>query len=271
MNKYINELLQIQDMHFVLKENEIFQKDKKVKKSISTILKSNIEEMVQLLPHDIKNEYNRIVGRYELFVMPMINDACTGCYMKLPVGIASNVKNTNLCISCSNCHRFLFEDFLTDRPQDNFHYKGVARFSAIELMIPELKATTYVDALKEMAAECGKAGFVENTEHFIEAVLEREALSSTAVGSGLAFPHARGVRACGLTLAVGMSKEGIDFCADEKVNLICMSAVPLQTSMFYLELVSKLARYYARKNNISKMLAATTPEEMWKLFVKIGK
>ena len=271
MNKYINELLQIQDMHFVLRENEILKKDKKVKKSISAILKSNIDEMVELLPQDIKNEYNRIAGRYELFVVPMINDACTGCYMKLPVGIASNVKNKGLCVSCSNCHRFLFEDFLTDRPKDNLHYKGVARFSSVELMIPELKATTHEEALTEIANQCGKVGFVEDAEHFATAVLEREALSSTAVGSGIAFPHARGVRACGLTLAVGMSKEGIDFGADEKVNLICMSAVPLQTSMFYLELVSKLARYYARKNNISKMLEASTPEEMWKLFVKIGK
>ena len=271
MNKYINELLQIQDMHFVLRENDILQKDKKLKKSISLTLKSNIDEMVKLLPNDIKNEYNRISGRYEAFVMPMINDACTGCFMKLPVGIASNVKNTGICVSCSNCHRFLYEDFQTSRPQDNFHYKGVARFSALELMIPDLQADSHEGALQEIAIQCGKVGFVENSEDFTTAVLNREALSSTAVGSGIAFPHARGIRACGLTLAVGMSKDGIDFGSGEKVNLILMSAVPLQTSMFYLELVSKLARYYGRQNNISKMLDCTTSEDMWKLFVKIGK
>jgi len=271
MNRHINELLQIQDMHFALKENDILHKNIKSKAQIPSIIKNNIAEMETLLPNSIKNEYTRIAKRYDVFVMPMINDACTGCFMKLPVGTASNVKNTGMCVACPNCHRFLYEDFLTDRPQDNFHYKGVARFSAQELMIPSLDSTTHEDALEEIASICAKEKFVEKGEEFIEAVLNREALSSTAVGSGVAFPHGRGVRACGLTLAVAMSEKGIDFGNDEKVHLIFMSAVPLQTSMFYLGLVSKLARYYGKSKNMDKMIECTSPEEMWKLFVKIGK
>jgi mannitol/fructose-specific phosphotransferase system IIA component (Ntr-type) len=271
MNRHINELLQIQDMLFILRENDILHKREKSEDTISKTLQDNIRAMEELLPNNILTEYKRISARYEVFVMPMINDACTGCFMKLPVGIASHVKNTGMCVACPNCHRFLYEDFQTDRPQDNKHYKGVARFSAQELMIPELQSQTHEDALKEIAGICAAQKFVENEEIFTEAVLNREAMSSTAVGSGIAFPHARGIRACGLTLAVAMSKDGIDFGSDEKVNLIFMSAVPLQTSMFYLELVSKLARYYGKTKNVEKMLDCTTSEEMWKLFVKVGK
>lgn len=258
-------------MIFILRENDILHKRKKSEDQISKTLKENINAMEELLPNNIKNEYKRISKRYDVFAMPMINDACTGCFMKLPVGVASNVKNTGICVSCPNCHRFLYEDFVTDRPQDNKHYKGVARFSAQELMIPALESDSHEGALQEIAITCAKQKFVENGEVFVDAVLNREAMSSTAVGSGIAFPHARGIRACGLTLAVAISKNGIDFGGDEKVNLIFMSAVPLQTSIFYLELVSKLARYYGKPKNVDKMLECTTPEEMWKLFVKVGK
>ena len=271
MNRHINELLQIQDMLFILRENDILHKRKKSEDQISATVKKNIIAMEELLPNDIKNEYKRISARYDVFVMPMINDACTGCFMKLPVGVASNVKNTSLYVSCPNCHRFLYEDSITDRPQDNKHYKGVARFSAQELMIPTLQSNSHEGALQEIAKICTKHKFVEDEEVFAETVLNREAMSSTAVGSGIAFPHARGIKACGLTLAVALSKDGIDFGGDEKVNLIFMSAVPLQTSIFYLELVSKLARYYGKIKNVEKMLECTTPEEMWKLFVKVGK
>lgn len=271
MNKYINELLQIQDMLFVLHENDILHKDKGTEASISAKLEKNIRGMRDILPSNIAAEYDRIAERYGIFVVPMMNETCMGCFMKLPVGVANNVKNNSKCLNCPSCHRFLYEDYQTERPEDNFHYKGVARFSSLDLMIPALKATNHADALTEIAKISGETGFVENSNNFAEALLQREALASTAVGSGIAFPHARGIRACGMTLTVGISQKGIDFGDGEKVNLIFASAVPTQTSMFYMELVSKIARYFGKPDNVQKMLECKTPEEMWKIFVKIGK
>ena len=271
MNKQINQLLQIQDMMFVLHENNILHKDKNTEESVTAKLKLNIKKMEETLPSDISREVDRIADKYGIFVIPMMNDTCMGCFMKLPVGVASNVKNTTRCISCPSCHRFLYEDFQTERPDDNFHYKGVARFSSKDLMFPEIKADNHADAITEIAQATGETGFVESGDNFAEALLQREALASTAVGSGVAFPHARGIRACGMTLAVGVSKKGIDFGDGEEVNLLFLSAVPTQTSMFYMELVSKIARYFGKPENVQKMINCNTADEMWKIFVKIGK
>ena len=271
MNKHINQLLQIQDMLFVLHENDVLHKNKGIEESASAKLNKNIEDMKDALPGHIIVEVDRMVNKYPVFVSPMMNDTCTGCFMKLPVGVASNVKNTANCLNCPSCHRFLYEDFQTERPDDNFHYKGVARFSSIDLMFPEIEATHHADAITEIAKKTADADFVENGDNFVKALLQREAMASTAVGSGIAFPHARGIRACGMTLAVGISEKGIDFGDDEKVNLIFLSAVPTQTSMFYMELVSKIARYFGKPENVQKMIACKTAEEMWKIFVKIGK
>ena len=271
MNKHINQLLQIQDMLFVLHRNDILHKTKGIEEDISAELKDNVRDMKKSLPREIAKEVDRITDKYDIFVLPMINDTCMGCFMKLPIGIANNVKNTSQCITCPSCHRFLYEDFQIKRPDNNFHYKGVARFSSVNLMFPEIKATNHYDAITEIAGLTTKAGFVENSDIFTEALLKREALLSTAVGSRIAFPHARGIRACGLTVAVGVSKDGIDFGDDEIVNLLFLSAVPTQTSMFYMELVSKLARYFGKPENTQKMLKSKTANEMWKIFVKIGK
>jgi mannitol/fructose-specific phosphotransferase system IIA component (Ntr-type) len=270
MNKHINQLLQIQDLLFVLHENDILHKEKGTEERISTKLKKNIEEMKQSLPAEVNTEVDRIANRYEIFVVPMLNEVCTGCFMKLPVGVANNVKNTSKCINCPSCHRYLYEDFQTKRPGDNFHYKGIARFSSIDLMFPKITATNHADAITEIAKMTVDAGFVENGDDFAEALLQREAMASTAVGSGIAFPHARGIRSCGMTLAVGISEKGIDFGDGERVNLICLSAVPTQTSMFYMELVSKIARYFGKPESAPKMLECKTAEEMWKIFIDIN-
>jgi mannitol/fructose-specific phosphotransferase system IIA component (Ntr-type) len=271
MNKDINLLLQIQDMELALRVNDVIHKNKETEE-IGKKLAADIEELKKDLPGNIRNELSRISPKYELFVVPMLNDGCTGCFIKLPVGVANNVRNTNECVFCPNCHRYLYDDEKPmKRPDDNFHYKGIARFSSIDLMFPELEAKTHADAVEEIGTHMSKTGFVKCGKEFTQALLEREALCSTAVGSSIAFPHARGIQACGLTLAVAIAPEGIDFGDGEIVRILFVSAVPTQTSVFYMELVSKIARYFSKEENIEKLLACKTAEEMWKIIVPIGK
>jgi len=271
MNKHINELLQIQDMELALRVNDVIHKNKDTEE-IGEKLAKDIQEMKESLPQDIKTELDRLTPAYEVFVVPMLNDGCTGCFIKLPVGIANNVKNPNEYIFCPNCHRYLYHDEKPfDRPDNNFHYKGIARFSSLNLMFPSLESKTHAEAIEEVGKLMCDTGFVKCGDEFSKALLKREALCSTAVGSGIAFPHARGIRACGLTLAVAIIPEGIDFGDGEIVKILFVSGVPTQTSVFYMELVSKIARYFSKEENVEKVLSCKTAEEMWKIIVTIGK
>ena len=271
MNKDINLLLQIQDMELALRVNDVIHKNKETEE-IGKKLESDIADLKNDLPSGIQNELSRISPKYELFVVPMLNDGCTGCFIKLPVGLASNVKNPNECVFCPNCHRYLFDDEKPiKRPENNFHYKGIARFSSVNLMFPSLESKTHAEAVEEIGDQMCNTGFIKCGKEFTQGLLEREALCSTAVGSSIAFPHARGIQACGLTLAVAIAPEGIDFGDDEIVRILFVSAVPIQTSVFYMELVSKIARYFSKEENIEKLLKCKTAEEMWKIIVTIGK
>lgn len=271
MNKYINLLLQIQDLEIARRESLVLHADQNHTK-VREQMGESIHELVATLPADVAEIHERIRTHYDLCVVPMLKETCAGCFMRLPVGIVGKVKNDHQWVSCPTCNRFLYHDYLLEHPtDDHLRYKGVARFSSLDLMFPKIKAKDKDGAITEIARQTVATGFVEDEQAFVDGLLEREEIVSTAVGSGLAFPHARGVRACGLTLAVGASSGGIDFGEGEKVHLMFVSAVPLQTSMFYIELVSKLARYFSRPEGIQRMLECGNAEEMWKILVKIGK
>ncbi len=235
-------------------------------------LRKNIGGLKKILPPEVSVIYERISKKYDIFVCPMVNSACTSCFMKIPVGVTNSVMSTSNCISCPTCGRFLYYDeghFA--RPSDEFHqYKGVARFSSQELMLPHMKAKSKGDVIETIGQQCAKAGFVLDGGLFVKALLSRESLITTAVGSGMAFPHARDIRACGLTLAVGTVKPGIKENGDS-LSIFFVSAVPMQTSIFYIELISKLANYFSKSENRKKMLDCTQPEQMWKILVQIGK
>ena len=96
--------------------------------------------------------------------------------------------------------------------------------------------------------------------------MDREAVLSTAMDD-LAFPHVRGVEGGGLTLAMGVSKEGVDW-AGEKVHLVFLSAIPVAVSAFYLRLMAGLAQAFSKKEVRAAAVASKDSAALWKMLVK---
>ena len=146
---------------------------------------------------------------------------------------------------------------------------GVSRFSAEELMVCNLKGNTTESVIRELAEAMEANSFVSNADALVEAAMERETVFSTAMGDGLAFPHVRGVEGGGLTLALGVSKEGFVYDdAGTRVHFVFFSAIPVAVSAFYLRLMSGLSEAFAKKENRDLLLKAKTPAELWKSFMK---
>ena len=60
-----------------------------------------------------------------------------------------------------------------------------------DIIIMDLQATTKEAAIDEMIRSLHKNGVVQDAEEFKEAILNREAQSSTGLGDGIAMPHAK--------------------------------------------------------------------------------
>ncbi|GAH36217.1 unnamed protein product, partial [marine sediment metagenome] len=85
-----------------------------------------------------------------------------------------------------------------------------------ERIIPKLKATDKKSAISELIALLKKLKFVPESELVQKRISERENLETTALGNGIAFPHARLDMERKVEMVIGRSEKGIDFGAQDK-------------------------------------------------------
>ena len=116
-------------------------------------------------------------------------------------------------------------------------------------------------------------GFVEGAAKLVELALRREAILSTAVDHGLAVPHVRGVEGGGLTLAVGISRKGVEFGDPEQklTHLVFFIVIPTAASAFYLKLLAGLAETFVKVDNRKAVMVCKDAETLWKTLVKVTR
>ena len=269
MDKITKTLLQIQNLELTIHENRIIHKRDR-ENHVYKDLTATIERLKKKVPAEILIRYEQIAKRYDVCIIPMLNSTCTGCFIKLPVADANQVKSTSRIGVCPNCGRILFFEEQSTSQIIESNVKGIARFSAPNLMFPDIEAKDKFQAITCIGKHICATGHVENSKEFIKTLTKREELLSTAVGKGIAFPHARGNFARGLTFSIGLVKQGIDFGDGENINIIVVSAVPTQVNKFYLEVVAKLAKYFNKDTSLQRMLNCDSAKQMWAIIARLG-
>ena len=102
-----------------------------------------------------------------------------------------------------------------------------------DLIDLDLKSKNREGILVELSELLEKSPNITGEESDIyKALVDRERLGSTGIGKGVAIPHAKTESAKGLTVAFGVSKEGIDFNSldEEEVHLFFVFASPNKDS-----------------------------------------
>ena len=77
------------------------------------------------------------------------------------------------------------------------------------MMVPRLRSDSKVGAIKQLVDRLYRAGRLNDSLSFLQAVLERENLGSTVIGGTIALPHARSRSVTGLGMALGVCDEPI--------------------------------------------------------------
>lgn len=218
--------------------------------------------------------YQRLYKKSHIVMSAMTGNCCAVCGMQVPISMVQQVRLAQHLVTCSSCGRMLFanpEDAATNVavPEKTDEPKtGISRFTAEELMVVDLQTTDRVGAISALALAMEKNHFVKNSDSLISAAMDRENVMSTAMGEGLAFPHVRGVEGGALTLAMGISKAGIDWDGENKVNIVFLSAIPVAVSAFYLRLVSGLVQAFDKDANRKAVLEASDSAALWKALCK---
>ena len=271
MKNQINLLNQLQEL--VLTRDEHHQTGDG---SHMDALSDAIDALAEKLDPQPKALYERLYKKDHIVMSPMSNGCCAVCGMRLPISQVQQVRLAKTIQTCSSCGRMLFnaeEDapkYTGGKPVRGEPRKtGISRFSAEELMIASLKATTPKEAIAELAQAMSDNRFVSNPEALVTSAIEREKMLSTAMGGALAFPHVRGVEGGGLTLALGLSEKGIAWDADgTKVHVVVFSVIPVAVSAFYLRLVAMICDAFKKRENLALVSGSKSSAELWKNLVK---
>ena len=268
MKSQLNNLRQLQE--FVLTRDEHHQTGDG---SHLDSLNDAIAELQDKMDAQVAGLYARLYKRSHIVMAAMSNGCCAVCGMQVPIAQSQQVKLAKHLVTCSSCGRILFAteadeaQNVAERNDRDDPKTGISRFSAAELMIVDLDTDTREGAISALA-KCMESGkFISNADSLIAKAMEREAVLSTAIGGSLAFPHVRGVEGGGLTLAMGVSKKGIDWDG-EKVHVVFFSAIPVAVSAFYLRLMSGIIQAFSKKENLDAVLSAADSAALWKALVK---
>jgi len=274
MKNVLNQLIQLQELDFALAEEKA-----SASKMPLGQLEQAITQNLQQLPEAIAERYQRLRKRHGLAVVPVMHGTCPPCGIALPVALVNQVHAAEQLHTCPHCGRFLYYPTqLARQPKKTAAGNrpataGIARFSSVELMLPKLQATTREEAVRELADLLAAKGFVEDATTVVELALRREAVVSTAVDHGLAFPHVRDVEGGGLTFAVGLKEKGLDFGAtDGKLTkVVFLIVIPSAASAFYLRLLAGLVKTLEDTDARKSLLDCDSPEAMWKALTKLTR
>ena len=274
MEKLINHLIQLQELNIARAQNQVSKPGSRLDD-----LDKSIDTLLDELPLDLRDQFNKLQKRSSVSIVPIFKGNCSACGMSIPVSLVHTVKAAESIYNCPNCARILYVpdaqlEGIGKRKRFGEAVKGgVSRFSSTDLMIPKLAAKTRDEAIAEMCQKLEEVGFTEDCNSLIEEAFKREAISSTAVDNGLAFPHVRGVEGGGLTLALGISKKGIKFSETQRIltRIIFFVVIPTAASAFYLKLLSGLVQTFRDKEVRDKVMVADTPATLWRALVKVTK
>ena len=119
-------------------------------------------------------------------------------------------------------------------------------FLSKKAILTEIKSTNKEDVIKEMVDLLIESSDVEkrNRNKLIDALMSREALGSTAIGQGIAIPHAKCDCVDKLVAAFGLSKKGVDFDSldGELAYIFFLLVAPQDSAGPHLKALARISR-----------------------------
>ncbi|HMP73479.1 MAG TPA: PTS sugar transporter subunit IIA [Kiritimatiellia bacterium] len=275
IHRLINHLMQLQDLIYARDQQQASSPGSRLAQ-----LDASIKTLTDELPDEIRSHVEKMNRKGGPAIVPIANGVCSACGMAIPVSQVHAVHAADNLYRCPNCARYLMypespirRAATAKRRRGEPMQVGISRFSSPQLMMPRLKVTTRDELIQAMATHMQQTGFVDSSDKLVEECLRREAIMSTAVDQGLAFPHVRGVEGGGVTLALATLAKGVKFTEGNRnlTRLVFFIVIPTAASAFYLRLLSGLTKTFRDPDIRDLMLEAKEPEDLWKLLVKLTR
>ena len=133
---------------------------------------------------------------------------------------------------------------------------ALADLIAQNAVLPALKANSKKQLLQEMSAKAATLTGLPDREIF-DVILQRERLSSTGVGNGIAIPHGKMAHLDHIVGVFARLEQPVNFEAldDEPVDLVVLLLAPEGAGADHLKALSRIARVMRDSDLVEKMRA----------------
>ena len=127
------------------------------------------------------------------------------------------------------------------------------------------------EVLAELVEIQVRAGAVKDRDGVLEALSDREAKGSTAIGNGVAIPHAKHRDVQGVAVGVGVSREGVSFDARDGrlVHLFFLVLAGCQDPSLSISVLAGIANLVQVPGLCEQMVSARDVAALIEVFQKV--
>lgn len=138
-----------------------------------------------------------------------------------------------------------------------------------QLICLDLKATNKNDVFSEMADLLHNQSRINDKAQFLADIYAREEIGNTGFEEGIALPHAKSAAVLSPAVAIGISKSGIDYGAEDgqPSKLFFMIASPDGGSDHHIEVLAELSSKLIEDGFIDNILKATSTTQALELLL----
>lgn len=136
-----------------------------------------------------------------------------------------------------------------------------------ELVFPGLPGTDASTLLRALAGEVATVSGLPDEDTLYQRLLEREELSSTGIGRGVAVPHCKLRHLDQVLLAIGISDRGVEFGAIDHlpVRLFFLVISPEDQPAAHLKVLAAISKWVQTERRVERIVELEDRQEIFDL------
>lgn len=137
-----------------------------------------------------------------------------------------------------------------------------------KVIVTKLPGTTKAEILNAMIELASSSDRVIDKEKMRSAILEREKIMSTGVGSGFAIPHGKTDAVHDIVAAFAITDQPIDYQSldDQPVRIVFLLVGKDNSVGPHIKLLSRISRLMNKEEFRKKLIEAKSPSEILQIF-----
>jgi len=122
------------------------------------------------------------------------------------------------------------------------------------------------EIISELVSLLARNGDLEDHQEALEAVLQREETRTTAIGNGLAIPHAKTPAAREMSMAIGVTRAPVEFDSvdSQGVTVVVLLVSPPEKAGAHIQVLARISRVLGAEALLKTISACRRAEDVFR-------